>query len=83
MKKNEQTQRNMGYICVMRIPSGEDKRGQKNVFEEIMAESFLNLMKAIHLHNQEAQQIPNDDHNRFMPRYITLKELQAARECDS
>lgn len=61
---------------------GEDKRA-KNVFEEIMAESFLNLMKAIHLHNQKAQQIPNDDHKQIYAQIYHLKELQAARDCDS
>ena len=79
MKKNEQTQRNMGYICVMRIPSGEDKRGQKNVFEEIMAECCLNLMKAIHLHNQEAQQIPNDDHKQIYAQIYHFKRAASSK----
>lgn len=69
------------------------ERGEKrakNIFEEIMAENFLNLMKTINLHNQEAQQIPNMMTTKeFTPRHITVKKLKekiilkATREGDS
>ena len=55
MKKNEQTLREMWdtikciSIQVMEIPEGEERKEQKRIFEEIIAENFANLMKNINI----------------------------------
>ena len=56
-----------------------------------MAESFLNLInlfkelkenavfKAIHLHNQKAQQIPNDDHKQIYAQIYHFKRAASSK----
>lgn len=34
MNKNEQSQRNMEHICEMRVPGGEEKKGQKKYLKK-------------------------------------------------
>ena len=61
-----------------------------NLFEKIMKESFLNLVKVIDMQVQEAQRVPNNmDAKRPTPRHIIIKMpkvkdkdriLNAARE---
>ena len=73
-----------------RGPKGEEReQGIKNLFEEIMAIKFPDLVKKIDTHIQEAQRVPNKmNSKRYTPRYIIKmarfkhKEriLKAARE---
>ena len=57
----------------MTIYQGEEK-GVENIFEEIMAENFLNLKKKTDIQIQEAQRAPNKlNPNRPTPRHIIVK----------
>ena len=74
------------------MPEGEEKEQEiKNLFEQIMKENFLNLVKEINFQEvQEAQRVPKKlDPRRNTPRHIIItlpkiknKEriLKAARE---
>ena len=56
------------------IGEGEKKKVFKNVFEEIMAETFPNLNKKTDIQVPEAQRIPNKlNPNRLIPRQIIIK----------
>lgn len=46
-----------GLICIL-VPKGEKtgRSQRQKMFEQIMAITFLNLMKTINLHMQETQQ---------------------------
>ena len=47
-------------IHIIGFPEGEEKRkGIEKVFEEIMADNFLNLKKETDIQVQEAQRVPN------------------------
>lgn len=41
------------YLHITRVPKQEEKKGEtgKNIFKEIMAERYLNLMKTVNTHN--------------------------------
>lgn len=57
IKKSEQSFRDRWNIskhsiCI-EFKERKERKGQKNVFEELMARNFLNLMKNINLPNQE------------------------------
>ena len=78
-------------IQIIGVPEGEEKEQKiENVFENIMKESFPNLVKEIDIQVQEAQKIPNKmDPKRTTPRHIIIKMpkvkdeeriLKAARE---
>ena len=78
-------------ICIIGVPKGEHKENEiGNLFERIVKENFLNLMKEIDMQVQGAQGIPNKmDAKRPTPRHIIItiprlkvKEriLKAARE---
>ena len=42
------------------VPEGEEKEQQiGNLFEKIMTENFLNMVKEIDMQVQEAQRVPN------------------------
>jgi len=41
-------------------PRRRKKKGAENLFEEIMAENFLNLEKEKDIQVQEAQKVPNE-----------------------
>ena len=46
----------------------------ENLFEKIMKENFLNLVKEIDIQVQEAQRVPNRmDAKRPIPRHIIIK----------
>ena len=73
------------------MPEGEEEEQEiKNLFEKIMKEKFLNLVKEIDIQVQEAQRVPNKlDSKRTTPRHIIIKmpkvkdkerTLKAARE---
>ena len=58
------------------VPEGEEKEQQiGNLFEKIMTENFLNMVKEIDMQLQEAQRVPNKmDAKRPTPRYIIIKK---------
>ena len=62
-------------LHIIGVPEGEErKKGIKNLFEVIMAESFLNLKKETDIQVQEAQRVPNKiNPNRPTPRHVTIK----------
>ena len=49
--------------------SEEREKETENIFEEIMANNFLNLKKEIYIQVQEAQRVPN----RPTPTHIIIK----------
>ena len=61
-------------ICII-LPEGEEKEQEiGTLFEKIMKENFLKLMKEIDLQVQEAQRISNKmDAKRPTPRHIIIK----------
>ena len=57
------------------MPEGEEEeQGTGNLFEKIMKENFLKLVKEIYIEVQEAQRVPNMlDPKRTTPRRIMIK----------
>ena len=57
------------------MPEGEEKEQEiGNLFEKIVKENFLNLVKKIDLQVQEAQKVPKKvDAKRPTPRHTTIK----------
>ena len=57
------------------MPEGEEEEQEiENLFEKIMKENFLNLVKEIDIQVQEAQRIPNKlDPKRTTPRHVIIK----------
>ena len=73
------------------VPEGEEKEREiGNLFEKIMKEKFLNLVKEIYMQVEEAQRIPNKmDPTSPIPIHVIIKMpkvkdkegmLKAARE---
>ena len=62
-------------IHIVGVPEGEEKeQGIRNLFEKIMKENFLNLVKEINMQVQEAQRVPNKmGANRPTTRHILIK----------
>ena len=62
-------------IQIMRIPeANESEKKIKNIFEEIMTENFLNLLKEQDIEVQEAQRVSNKvNPKRPTPRHIIIK----------
>ena len=62
-------------ICITELLEGEKrKKGEENLFEEIMAEKFPNLGKETDSQIQEAQRISNKgNQKRPTPRHIIVK----------
>ena len=55
-----------------------------NLFEKIMKESFLNLVKVIDMQVQEAQRVPNNmDAKRPTPRHVIIKGQRLKIKRDS
>ena len=96
-KKNEDSIRslwdnvNRSNIHIIGVPGGEEKEQETgNLFEKIIKENFLNLVKEIVMQVQEAQRVRNKmDAKKPTPRYIIIKmpkvkdkerNLKAARE---
>lgn len=49
-------------ICVTGVPEGEDyEYGAKKVFENIVSDNYLNLVKYIHLNVQKCSVNPKQD----------------------
>lgn len=71
----------------MGVPKGEARKKQdKRIFEEIVAEKFLNLIKDLNLHIQEAEQMPrmiNSKISTYFNKIVKRQRqiiLKAARE---
>ena len=73
------------------VPEREEEEKEiENLFEKIMKENFLNLVKETDIQVQEVQRVPNKmDPKRTIPRHIIIKMpmikdkeriLKAARE---
>ena len=64
-------------ICIMGIPGEECVQGIENLFEEIMTENFLNLVKEKVTQVQEAQRVPNKlDPKRPTPIQIKIQRAR-------
>ena len=61
-----------------RVPEGKEKEQEiVNLFEKIMKENFLDLVKEIDMQVQEAQRFPKrTDAKRPTPRHIIIKMLK-------
>ena len=57
------------------MPEGEEEEQEiENLFEKIMKENFLNLVKEIDMQVQESQRVPKKlDPKRITARYIIIK----------
>ena len=55
-------QENMKHnnIHIIGIPEGEEEQGRENLFEKVMMENFINLMREKVTHIQETQS-PNQE----------------------
>ena len=81
IQKNEERLRNLRDIfkhCNIRIIGvleGEEEQQEiENLFEQIMKENFLNLVKEIDIQVQEAQRVPKKlDPRKHTPRHIIIK----------
>ena len=75
-------------ICIIGVPEGEEKKKDiGNLFEKIMKENILNLVREIYIyiHTQvpEVQRVPKKmDPKRPTPRHIIIKmpKLNTKRE---
>ena len=82
--KNEESLRNILHnmrrntIYIMGISEGEEsEQGIKNLFEGIMTENFLNLVKEKDTQVQESQTVPNKlDLKRPTPKHIIIDMLR-------
>ena len=65
-------------VHLIGMPEGEEKEQEiGNLFEKIMKENFLNLVKEIDMQVQEAQRVPNKiDARRATPRHIIIIMLK-------
>ena len=57
------------------MPEGEEEEQDiENLYEKIMKEKFLNLVKEIGIQVQEAQRVPNKmDPKRTISRHVIIK----------
>ena len=81
MKRNEDILRDLwdnikcSNICIIGVPKGEEREKEpEKIFEEIIAENFLNIEKEIVNQVQEAQGVPGRiNPRRNTPRHIVIK----------
>ena len=68
----------MPNICIIGMPEGKEKEQEiGNLFEKMMTDNFLNLVKETVMQFQEAQRVPNKmNAKRTTPRHIILKMPQ-------
>ena len=69
-------------IQIIEVPEGEEKKQEiENLFEKIMKENFLNLVKEIDIQVEEAQRVPNNmDAKRPTLRHIIIKMPKLKRD---
>ena len=62
-------------IHIIRVPEGEEgEKGPQKIFEEIIAEKFLNMGQETVSQVQEAQRVPYSiNPRRNTPRHIVIK----------
>ena len=80
IKKNEDSIRDLWdhikrtNIRILGVPEGEEReKGTENLFEEIMAENFPNLVQETDIQVQDAQRVPNKmNPKRPTPRHIII-----------
>ena len=66
---------NFSWYDIVGVPKElKRKKGQKKIFEEIMARSFPNLMKTVNSGIQESQQTPSKHQN--LPRYSIIEWIK-------
>ena len=66
---------NFSWYNIVGVPKElKRKKGQKKIFEEIMARSFPNLMKTVNSGIQESQQTPSKHQN--LPRYSIIEWIK-------
>ena len=80
MKRNEDSLRDLWdnikctNISIIGITEEEREKGPEKIFEEIIAEDFLNMGKEIVNQVQEAQRVPGGiNPRRNTPRHIVIK----------
>ena len=81
LQKNEERLRNLwdnfkfSNIQIIGVSEGEEEEQQiENLFEQIMKENFLNLLKELDMQVQDAQRVPKKlDQRRNTPRHIIIK----------
>ena len=68
----------MNNICIVRSPESEEReQGSERIFEEIMAENFLNLMRDVNINIKETQQTPRKvNSKRPTQRHFRIKLLK-------
>ena len=75
---------NCNSICIMGILEWEmSEQGIENLFEEIMTENFLSLVKEQDIQIQEAQSIPNNVAQTGLHQdlsYLKWQSLKTRRE---
>ena len=84
MKNNEDNIRDLldnikcVNIHIVGIPEAEEReKGPERILEEIIAENFSNMVKAIIDQVQEAQRVPRRiNQRRNIPRYIVIKLIK-------
>ena len=61
-------------ICIIGVPGGEEKEQEiENLFEKIMKENFLNLVKEIDMQVHKAQSPKQDGRKQTTPRHTIIK----------
>ena len=80
LRKNEEGLREMqdnmkcNNIRIIGIPEGEEEHGIENLFEKVMMENFLNLMRGQVTQIQETQRVPiKRNPKRSTSRYMLIK----------
>ena len=80
MKRNEDNLRDVWdnikhtSICIIGVPEDKREKEPEKIFEEIIAENFLNIEKEIVNQVQEAQGVPGRiNPRRNTPRHIVIK----------
>ena len=77
-KKWIQPKRPLGSIHIIGVPEGgEREKGPEKIFEEILAENFLNMGKEIVNQVQEAERVPGRIHpRRNAPRHTLNRKIK-------
>ena len=63
-------------VHIIGLPEGEERMGQKTIFERIMSENFPNVVKDINLENRKSQRNPNIINKKNMPMHMKVKLLK-------